>query len=160
MHLIDLGQNAAVRPVDRLMSNEFGLCRLEIDRLLAADRYDQNRDTGSFILIDAETHDTVAMGLVENIGTPEVQPWRSQRFVASLASRVLRLFGKNESHGRSLAKAVSWRATGSIDTFIISWVITGNTTIAGSIAATEIVTKILLYYFHERVWALVPWGRY
>jgi uncharacterized membrane protein len=53
---------------------------------------------------------------------------------------------------------VSWRATGSFDTFIISFVITGNTVIAGSIAATEIATKILLYYFHERIWALVPWG--
>jgi uncharacterized membrane protein len=29
---------------------------------------------------------------------------------------------------------------------------------AGTIAATEIVTKILIYYFHERVWALIPWG--
>jgi uncharacterized membrane protein len=38
-------------------------------------------------------------------------------------------------------------------------VITGNTMIAGSIAITEIITKIALYYFHERVWALVPWGR-
>jgi uncharacterized membrane protein len=54
---------------------------------------------------------------------------------------------------------VSWRATGSVDTFVISWVVTGNTTIAGWIAVTEIVTKILFYYFHERVWALVPWGR-
>ena len=65
MQLIDLAQDAAVKPVDRLMSNEFGLCRLELDRPLAADGYDDNRDTGSFILIDAETHDTVAMGLIE-----------------------------------------------------------------------------------------------
>jgi uncharacterized membrane protein len=73
--------------------------------------------------------------------------------------RIARLLGANESHSRSIAKAMSWRATGSIDTFLISWFITGNTTIAGSIAFTEIVTKILLYYFHERAWALVPWGR-
>jgi uncharacterized membrane protein len=42
---------------------------------------------------------------------------------------------------------------------VISFVITGNTTIAGSIAATEIATKLLFYYCHERIWALVPWGR-
>jgi uncharacterized membrane protein len=31
--------------------------------------------------------------------------------------------------------------------------------VAGSIAATELFTKIGLYYFHERIWAAVPWGR-
>ena len=35
----------------------------------------------------------------------------------------------------------------------------GRVLIAGTIAATEIGTKILIYYFHERAWALVPWGR-
>jgi len=64
-----------------------------------------------------------------------------------------------EAHTRSFAKAVSWRCTGTIDTFILSWLITGNAKIAGSIASVEVITKILLYYFHERAWALVPWGR-
>ncbi len=159
MHLIDLGQDAAVTPVDRLMSNEFGLCRLELDRPLAADRYGANRETGSFILIDAETHDTVAMGLVENASAPALTPDKRDSVVRSVATRIARLFGKNETHGRSIAKAISWRATGSLDTFVISWIITGNTAIAGSIAVTEIVTKILFYYFHERIWALASWGR-
>ena len=164
MHLIDLAEDAAIKPVDRLMSNEFGLCHLELDRPLAADRYDQNRETGSFILIDAETHDTVAMGLVENAVAPVADTSTSEApvrtsIVGHVAVRVARLFGANETHGRSIAKAMSWRATGSIDTFVISWFITGNTTIAGSIAGTEIVTKIAFYYLHERVWALVPWGR-
>jgi uncharacterized membrane protein len=64
-----------------------------------------------------------------------------------------------EAHRRSLAKAVSWRATGSIDTFILSWLITGNVKIAGSISAVEVVTKIMLFYFHERIWAWIPWGK-
>jgi len=63
-----------------------------------------------------------------------------------------------EAHRRSLAKAVSWRITGTVDTFIISAIVTGKLTIAGSIAATELLTKILLYYFHERIWAVIPWG--
>lgn len=63
-----------------------------------------------------------------------------------------------EAHCRSLAKAVSWRITGTVDTFIISAIVTGKLTIAGSIAATELLTKILLYYFHERIWAVIPWG--
>ena len=37
--------------------------------------------------------------------------------------------------------------------------ITGNPKIAGSVAVTEIVTKILIYYLHERAWAWVPWGK-
>ncbi len=63
-----------------------------------------------------------------------------------------------EAHGRSLAKAISWRVTGTIDTFIISFIVTGKATIAGSIAAVELLTKIGLYYFHERIWALIHWG--
>jgi uncharacterized membrane protein len=140
------------------MPNEFGLCQLQFDRPLALDRYAANRETGSFILIDPENHDTVAMGLVEN-GTPEIAPQRGNAVAKSLAARLARLLGARESHARSIAKAVSWRATGSFDTFVISFVITGNTTIAGSIAATEIATKLLFYYCHERIWALVPWGR-
>jgi uncharacterized membrane protein len=63
-----------------------------------------------------------------------------------------------ETQTRSLAKAISWRITGTIDTFVISAIVTGRLTLAGSIAATELFTKILLYYFHERAWAAIPWG--
>ena len=65
-----------------------------------------------------------------------------------------------EAHHRSLAKAVSWRVTGSVDTFVISFILTGRAALAGSIAGTEFLTKIALYYFHERLWALVSWGRH
>ena len=68
------------------------------------------------------------------------------------------LFRGRESHPRSFVKAVSWRTLGSIDTFVLSLLWTSSATTAVSIAGTEVVTKILLYYFHERVWALVPWG--
>jgi uncharacterized membrane protein len=65
----------------------------------------------------------------------------------------------HEGHGRSLMKAVSWRAVGSIDTFTISFFMTGRVSLAGSIAAVEVVTKILIYYLHERAWAVVPWDK-
>jgi len=68
------------------------------------------------------------------------------------------LFKGQEAHSRSFAKAISWRVTGTLDTFVISAIITGELTIAGSIAATELFTKIFLYYFHERIWATIPWG--
>jgi uncharacterized membrane protein len=64
-----------------------------------------------------------------------------------------------EAHTRSVAKAISWRITGSVDTFVLSALITGSFKIAGSIASVEVFTKIVLYYFHERAWHLVPWGR-
>jgi len=53
---------------------------------------------------------------------------------------------------------VSWRTVGTIDTFIISFFVTGKASLAGSIAAVEVMTKIIIYYLHERVWAVVPWG--
>jgi uncharacterized membrane protein len=42
---------------------------------------------------------------------------------------------------------------------VVAFVITGSPKIAGSVAVTEILTKILIYYLHERVWAWVPWGK-
>jgi len=65
----------------------------------------------------------------------------------------------SESHARSLAKAISWRGTGSVDTFVVTFVITGSVEFAGSVAVVEIMTKIVLYYLHERAWSLIPWGK-
>ncbi len=69
------------------------------------------------------------------------------------------LFRAPESHPRSLVKAISWRFVGSLDTFVLSLIVTHNFVFAGSIASAETVTKIFLYYFHERLWTIVPWGR-
>lgn len=66
---------------------------------------------------------------------------------------------KADSHRRSLLKSVSWRVTGSLDTLLLCYIFTGNLGVAASISATEVVTKILLFYGHERVWLKVPFGR-
>ena len=68
------------------------------------------------------------------------------------------LFRGREAHSRSFAKAVSWRILGSLDTFLLSWFFTGSPKAAGAIAISEVVTKMVLYYFHERAWANVSWG--
>ncbi|PZT86067.1 MAG: hypothetical protein DI637_11305 [Citromicrobium sp.] len=68
------------------------------------------------------------------------------------------LFRGREAHSRSIAKAVSWRILGSLDTFLLSWFFTGSPKAAGAIAITEVLTKMVLYYFHERAWARVEWG--
>ena len=64
-----------------------------------------------------------------------------------------------EKPRRSILKAVSWRITGTIDTIIVSWFVTGKFTIAITIGGVEIFTKIILYYTHERVWNRVEFGR-
>lgn len=69
------------------------------------------------------------------------------------------LISVGEAHPRSLLKAVSWRMVGSIDTFVLSLIFNRHVGAAASIASTEVLTKILLYYFHERAWAVFPWGR-
>ena len=59
---------------------------------------------------------------------------------------------------RSLVKGVSWRATGTIDTILISYFITGNVSKALAIGGVEVFTKLALYYVHERVWQKIEWG--
>lgn len=55
-------------------------------------------------------------------------------------------------HKRHLAKALSWRAVGTLDTFILAWLITGSIELGALVGGTEILTKTFLYYVHERVW--------
>lgn len=64
-----------------------------------------------------------------------------------------------DKHYRSLIKAVSWRITGSIDTLVISFLITGKMKYALAISGVELFTKIVLYYVHERVWENLSFGR-
>jgi len=64
-----------------------------------------------------------------------------------------------DTHSRSFAKALSWRVTGTIDTLIISLVVTGSVKLAAAIGVTEVFTKSLLYYCHERAWLRIPYGR-
>ena len=64
-----------------------------------------------------------------------------------------------DKHYRSVVKAISWRATGTVDTVIISFLITGQIKLAMSIGFVELFTKIFLYYLHERIWNRISFGR-
>ena len=66
---------------------------------------------------------------------------------------------KSERPIRSIAKAFSWRIVGTLDTLIISYVLTGKIALAASIASIDFVTKMILYFFHERAWNLIGWGK-
>ena len=60
---------------------------------------------------------------------------------------------------RSALKAITWRIIGTLDTFLLSWFITKKAVTAGAIASLEVLTKTVLYYFHERGWNKIKWGR-
>lgn len=63
-----------------------------------------------------------------------------------------------ESHKRHLLKTMTWRLIGTIDTILLSWLITGNPIIGLKIGVAEIVTKMILYYLHERAWYRIDFG--
>ena len=65
----------------------------------------------------------------------------------------------HEKPYRSVVKAISWRTVGTIDTIVVSYFITGNLIMAASIGSIEVVTKMALYYFHERAWNKLSFGR-
>ena len=57
-----------------------------------------------------------------------------------------------EEHYRSALKGVSWRFFGTLDTIIIATFVTGDYSKALKIGATELITKVALFYLHERIW--------
>ena len=65
----------------------------------------------------------------------------------------------SEKPVRSIVKAISWRCVGTLDTIIISWFITGKFAMALTIGSIELITKMILFFFHERIWNLVNWGK-
>lgn len=71
-------------------------------------------------------------------------------------------WGRNKNgpaHSRSLAKSISWRIIGTMDTVLLAYYFSGTIEAAVSIGGIELVTKITLYYLHERMWAAIRWGR-
>jgi uncharacterized membrane protein len=60
---------------------------------------------------------------------------------------------------RSVAKALSWRVVGTLDTLVVSYILTGRITLAASIASVDFITKLILYFFHERIWNVIRWGK-
>tara|TARA_B100001750_G_C15486170_1_gene588410 strand:+ start:540 stop:809 length:270 start_codon:yes stop_codon:yes gene_type:complete len=59
---------------------------------------------------------------------------------------------------RSLVKTLSWRIIATTDTILIARIITGSWTLGFGIAGIEVVTKMFLYYLHERGWSTLDWG--
>jgi uncharacterized membrane protein len=66
---------------------------------------------------------------------------------------VIKVSDRADKPVKSALKAITWRIVGTIDTMIISYFITGKVSVALSIGSIEVFTKMVLYYFHERLWA-------
>lgn len=64
----------------------------------------------------------------------------------------------SEAKKRSIVKALTYRFWQSLNTFLISLVITGKIDMAAAIVSIEVVVKIVIYFFHERIWSKIRWG--
>ena len=72
---------------------------------------------------------------------------------------VERLIMTAELKKRTLVKTMTWRITASLTTFLIAWILTGDLLIGVSIGSIEAITKIFLYYYHERIWNNINWAK-
>lgn len=63
-----------------------------------------------------------------------------------------------ETSVRSITKALTYRFWQSLNTFIISLIVTGKIDMAAAIVSIEVVVKIVVYFFHERIWTKIKWG--
>ena len=57
-----------------------------------------------------------------------------------------------QSRIRHLAKTITWRLVGTVDTILLGWLVSGDASIGLTIGGLEMVTKMVLYYLHERAW--------
>jgi len=62
------------------------------------------------------------------------------------------------SFKRHIAKTLTWRVVGTIDTMILGWLVSGDPMIGITIGSFEVVTKMILYFMHERVWYKIGFG--
>lgn len=63
-----------------------------------------------------------------------------------------------ESRKRHIAKTITWRCIGTMDTMLLAWLISGDPLMGLKIGFAEVVTKMILYYLHERVWYKLNFG--
>jgi bifunctional enzyme CysN/CysC len=160
--VLDYGE-VATEAVD---ANGLAGVTIAFDRPMPLVPYRECRDLGGFILIDRISNDTVALGLIvaeaggERLASEALAGAGLQLGgLGALRDRVLAGLRRTpERPLRSLFKALTWRMTGSVDTFILSFIFTGNAKVSAAISGTELMTKLLLYYGHERIWARIKFG--
>ena len=63
-----------------------------------------------------------------------------------------------DSRKRHISKTLTWRIVGTLDTMMLAWWISGSPLTGLKIGGIEVVTKMILYYFHERAWYRYDFG--
>lgn len=109
--------------------------------------------------------DTIEAGRFEDTNKVFVKPTSATYHVTDWSDKWVRAIAADltqapsDSNLRSIVKAISWRALGTFDTFVLSWLITGEVKLAVAIGGTEVFTKMFLYWAHERVWNKIKFGK-
>ncbi len=66
----------------------------------------------------------------------------------------------HEGKRRSLVKAVTWRVIATLTTMVLVFIATGELTVTLGVGVLDVVTKLIFYFGHERMWNLITWGKY
>ena len=82
----------------------------------------------------------------------EVMGWKSRCYNGKRINLIMEYFVMIDHHLKSVLKALSWRIIATLTTMIISYFITHSLKFAVSIGSIEVASKVVLYYFHERIW--------
>lgn len=64
-----------------------------------------------------------------------------------------------DSHRRTIAKTITWRAIATASTAGFTWILTGQARLAASVGVLDALFKLVAYYGHERLWNRVDSGR-
>ncbi|MHA2163707.1 MAG: DUF2061 domain-containing protein [Candidatus Hodarchaeales archaeon] len=63
------------------------------------------------------------------------------------------------SRERSVLKAITWRLIATITTTSIVYIMTGRLDLTAAVGFYDVILKLILFFFHERVWNRIQYGR-
>jgi adenylylsulfate kinase len=158
----DFSPEGRARQVQRMidLSNNSGSDFAVCDFVCPTDELRQEFDADIVIWIDTITagrfEDTNKLFEPPTTFTYRITDW-DEHWVKSIAADLRQ--DLSDTHVRSIVKAISWRVIGTTETFLISWLITGRAGTAGGIAAVQAVASTALYWWHERTWLKIKWGK-
>lgn len=150
----DFSPEGRLRQVGRMreLADNSGADYAICDFVCPTEEYRKIFDADIVIWMDTITEgrfeDTNKLFVIPTKYDYKIQDWKKNDDIIDLICS----FTTKESNLRSILKAISWRTLGTIDTFVLSWLITGQVHLAAAIGGTEVITKMILYYGHERIW--------
>jgi adenylylsulfate kinase len=146
-----LRQVKRMRELADTSNADFAIC----DFVCPTDEYRKVFDADITVWMDtiesSRFGDTNKVFVPPLIANCTITDWNQCNYVIEniIATLTLR---SNETYIRSFLKSISWRIWGTIDTFVISWFVTGTASLAFAISGLEVFTKLFWYWLHERLW--------